>query len=102
MSAKAGKLVPSNLLSPALMGFCCLRSASRLAAGSHANSNLPASSLGSNNSMESAKTAAAAAQRLPQKDADMIEQAREAAADVEWLHEQVCCVRLEQRIHEYR
>ena len=42
--------------------------------------------------MESAKTAAAAAQRLPQKDADMIEQAREAAADVEWLHEQVCCV----------
>ena len=52
--------------------------------------------------MESAKTAAAAAQRLPQKDADMIEQAREAAADVEWLHEQVCCMCLQQSIHGYK
>ena len=81
--------------------FHCLRSASRLVAGSRVNSNLPASSLGSNNSMESAKTAAAAAQRLPQKDADMIEQAREAAADVEWLHEQVCCACPQQSIREY-
>ena len=52
--------------------------------------------------MESARTAAAAAQRLPQKDADMIEQAREAAADVEWLHEQVCCVCPQESIHEYK
>ena len=84
------------------MAFCCLHSASRLVAGSRVNSNLPASSLGSNNSMESAKTAAAAAQRLPQKDADMNEQAREAAADVEWLHEQVCCVCIMQITHKYK
>ena len=60
---------------------------SRLA-GSQSTSNVPASSLGSNNSMESAKTAAAA-QRGPQQYVDYGEQAKEAAALVEWIHEQV-------------
>ncbi len=56
--------------------------------GSNSTSNVQASSLGSNTSMESAKTAAAA-QREPQLMADDSEQAREAAALVEWIHEQV-------------
>ena len=65
---------------------CC--SMSRLG-GSNVTSNVQASSLGSNTSMESAKTAAAA-QRDPQQLPDDSEQAREAAALVEWIHEQVC------------
>jgi len=74
----------SHLLSD-LVILCC--SMSRLA-GSQSTSNVPASSLGSNNSMESAKTAAAA-QRGPQQYVDYGEQAKEAAALVEWIHEQV-------------
>ncbi len=65
--------------------YCC--SMSRLG-GSNGASNAQASSLGSNTSMESAKTAAAA-QREPQLMAEDSEQAREAAALVEWIHEQV-------------
>ena len=67
---------------------CC--SMSRLG-GSNGTSNVQASSLGSNTSMESAKTAAAS-QRDPQQLPDDSEQAREAAALVEWIHEQVCLI----------
>ena len=56
-------------------------------ADSHSYSIMPPSSLGSNNSMESAKTAA---QREPQQRfLGLTEQEREAAALVEWLHAQV-------------
>ena len=56
-------------------------------ADSRSYSIMPPSSLGSNNSMESAKTAA---QREPQQRfPGLTEQAREAAALVEWLHAQV-------------
>ena len=68
---------------------CCC-SMSRLG-GSNGASNAQACSLGSNTSMESAKTAAAA-QREPQLMAEDSEQAREAAALVEWIHEQVHCI----------
>lgn len=71
-----------------LVLHCC--SMSRLR-GSNGASNVQASSLGSNTSMDSAKTAAAA-QREPQALPDEGEQAREAAALVEWIHEQVCWV----------
>ena len=70
------------------MAILCCCSASRLA-GSNGASNVQTSSLGSNTSMESAKTAAAA-QQEPQALPDYGEQAREAAALVEWIHEQVC------------
>ena len=72
---------------PCLTCYACCCSMSRLG-GSNGASNAQASSLGSNTSMESAKTAAAA-QREPQLMADDSEQAREAAALVEWIHEQV-------------
>jgi hypothetical protein len=67
-----------------IVTFCC--SMSRMA-DSRSYSIMPPSSLGSNNSMESAKTAA---QREPQQRfPGLTEQAREAAALVEWLHAQV-------------
>lgn len=65
----------------------CPCSMGRLGGGSQGTGHVPASSLGSNNSMESAKTAAA--QREPQPHSDCSEQAKEAAAIVEWIHEQV-------------